>query len=161
MGTGFVIRETAVTGFTEFIPLLEQTGQWLWDKGIKQWEPGSFVNNRSELEKLVANGRLILAYQADKLAGGCILTAKEDAMQLSALAVARFAAGQNVGPQIIDRCIQVTRQSGQKYLRLDCWEGNDFLKAYYRRAGFTMLEAVPEGDYYIRLFELDVQAAVG
>ena len=159
MGKGFVIFETAVTGLTEFIPLLEQTGQWLWDKGIKQWKPGYFVENRSELERLVENGRLILTYQADKLAGGCILTATENGMYLSALAVARFAAGQDVGDQIIDHCIQVTRTSGKKYLRLDCWDGNDFLKSYYRQAGFTMRETIPEGDYYVRLFELDVEAA--
>jgi GNAT superfamily N-acetyltransferase len=77
-------------------------------------------------------------------------------MYLCALAVARFAAGQGLGARIVEACARAARERGKSLLRLDCWDGNEFLKSFYRRLGFRMLEAVPEGDYFIRLFEMDL-----
>ena len=69
----FEIVEAPVQSLDDFILLLEQVGEWLWEKGIKQWAPGSFHKDRAKLEHRVENGCLILAYRREKLAGGCIL----------------------------------------------------------------------------------------
>ena len=45
---------------------------------------------------------------------------------------------------------------GKSLIRLDCWDGNEFLKSYYQGEGFRMLEAVQEDDYFVRLYEKDV-----
>lgn len=57
---------------------------------------------------------------------------------------------------IIAAYVEAARNRQKSFIRLDCWEGNDFLKSYYQREGFTMLEAISAGDYFVRLFEKQV-----
>ena len=164
MTTHLTIVESTIESLPEFIQLLDEVGQWLWDKGVKQWPPGSHHRDQEHLLHLVENGCLILAYQGERLAGGCILSEinadwpgpAKDAMYLSSLVVARFAAGTGLGTHIFAACAEAARQRGKSCLRLDCWDGNDFLKAYYQREGFRLLQAVQEHDYFVRLFEKDV-----
>ncbi|MBX3059140.1 MAG: GNAT family N-acetyltransferase [Anaerolineae bacterium] len=160
-----MIVEASVESLDPFIQLLDEVGAWLWQKGVRQWAPGVHAQSRDELERQVMNGRLILAYHHQQLAGGCIVTeimpavwsySPAAAMYLGSLVVARFAAGQGVGSQILDRAAEVARQRGKSRLHLDCWDGNDFLKSYYQREGFQMLHAVQEKDYFCRLFEKQV-----
>lgn len=164
----FTIVESPIRALDSFILLLDQVGEWLWRKGVKQWAPGIHHQNREQLKQLVENGCLILAYRNKELAGGCILTEVDpgwpdiytsaEAIYLRALVVARFAAGKGLGRQIINVCTEATRNRGKSLIRLDCWEGNDFLKSYYQGEGFKMLEAihVQAGDYFVRLFEKEV-----
>lgn len=158
------VVEATAESLDRFIPLLEEIGRWLWEKGVRQWAPGTFERDRDRIRFLVDNGCLLLAYQGQRLAGGCILTEVDpgwprpsaEAMYLSSLAVARFAAGQGLGDRIVDACLRAARRRGKSLIRLDCWEGNEFLKSFYRRVGFRMLEAIQESDYFVRLFERDV-----
>jgi GNAT superfamily N-acetyltransferase len=160
----FTVAESTAQSLDDFILLLDQVGTWLWDRGIKQWEPGTFQRNRDRLERFLENGCLILAYEDGNLAGGCILSAvnpgwptpSDDAMYLNSLAVARFAAGKGLGAQIIDVCTEAVRQRGKSLIRLDCWDGNSFLKTHYQKQGFKMLGAIPVRNYFVRLFEKDV-----
>jgi GNAT superfamily N-acetyltransferase len=160
----YTIVEATERSLDSFIDLLEQAGAWLWEKGVKQWAPGTFRNNRKRLAHFVKNGCLILAYQNDELAGGCILSVVNpgwpepcnDAIYLNSLVVARFAAGQGLGRLIINACVETAQKKGKSVIRLDCWEGNTFLKSYYQQEGFKMLAAIPENDYYVRLFEKNV-----
>jgi GNAT superfamily N-acetyltransferase len=102
-----------------------------------------------------------LAYRENILIGGCILSEivpemwanGDDSLFLSSLVVDRAAAGQGVGEQIIQFCLQVVSENKKSFIRLDCWDGNAFLKSYYQKAGFRMLNAVREKDYWVRLFE--------
>lgn len=171
MPEDFTIIEATEQSLDDFISLLEQVGAWLWRKGVKQWAPGTFQNNRDRLVRFIENGCLILAYQNSELAGGCILSEvnpgwppsfaevlANNALYLNALVVARFAAGQGLGTRIIDACTKVVCQRGKSVIRLDCWEGNTFLKSYYRRQGFKMLAAIPVNDYFVRLFEKDINS---
>ena len=162
----FTIVEATTQSLDEFIPLLEQVGEWLWRKGVKQWAAGTFERNRARLTHFVENGCLILAYQRGDLAGGCVLSdvnpglpnSSDEVMYLTSLAVARFAAGKGLGRQIIGVCEKAAYKRGKSAIRLDCWDGNHFLKTYYQGAGFKMLEAIPVDDYFVRLFEKDVSS---
>lgn len=150
----------------DFIVLADQVGEWLWHKGVRQWEPGLHRKNRDQLAYLVDNGWLVLAYHEDKLAGGCILSRivpKEwpvacAVLSLNTLAVARFAAGRGIGGQIIHGCLRIGGQESYRLLRLDCWDGNDTLKSFYQSEGFTMLAPIQSDGYKVRLFERKVQS---
>jgi len=52
--------------------------------------------------------------------------------------------------------MQALLRRGKTCLRLDCWDGNSFLKAYYRERGFRNMGRAQEGDYWVRLFERDL-----
>ncbi len=160
-----IIYEAAPDELDPFINLLDEIGVWLWSKGIEQWSAGIHRRRRDELRERVAQGYLILAMENGRLAGGCILSnipvsnwkgATDDAMYICSLAVARFAAGQDVGREILAFCTDILRREKRAYLRLDCWDGNDFLKGYYQRRGFEELTAVAEQDYFCRLFEKEI-----
>ena len=166
----FKVAEAPKESLDDFILLLEQVGEWLWNKGVKQWAPGVFHKHRALLAHRVKNGCLILAYQRGKLAGGCILSTVKPScwlessgkeIYLSSLAVARFAAGRGLSTRILDACTEATRKRGKRLIRLDCWDGNEFLKSFYRREGFRMLDAVAEHDYFVRPFEKDVGCSQG
>ena len=156
-----IIIKAPIESLDSFISLLDEAGKWLWKKGIKQWSPDLHRKNSLSLLNLVNHGHLILAYQENILIGGCILseivpemwTDGDDSLFLSSLVVDRAAAGQGVGEQIIQFCLQVVSEYKKSFIRLDCWDGNAFLKSYYQKAGFRMLNAVREKDYWVRLFE--------
>jgi hypothetical protein len=115
------VVEATAESLDLFIPLLEEVGAWLWERGVKQWAPGMFRGDRDRLRYLVENGCLVLAYQGQRLAGGCILTEVDpgwprpsaEAMYLCSLAVARFAVGQRLGGRIIDGCVMAARGRGR------------------------------------------------
>lgn len=161
----FKIVEASIESLDEFIVLLDEVGEWLWNKGVKQWKPGVHHQNKDKLAERVEHGVLILAYHREKLAGGCILSEvmpkvwpdAPNALSLTSFVVARFAAGKGLGTKLIKYCIQAATQRGKTSLRLDCWEGNEFLKSYYQRERFKMLDAIEAGGYDVRLFEKEVQ----
>ena len=156
------IREATASELDVYIDLLEDAAAWLWGKGIHQWRPGEHRAARSELLAQLQRGCLILAEMDGRLAGGCLLTeiapacwpdAPADACYLSGLVVARWAAGQDLGGRILDATGDVVRSRGKARVRLDCWDGNEFLKGYYRARGFTDMGRAREHDYWVRLFQ--------
>ncbi len=145
-----------------YIELVEEAAAWLWARGVHQWRPGEYRSARPELLAKLQSGVLILATSSEALAGGCLLTGiaplcwpdtPDDALYLSGLVVARWAAGQDLGGRILDEALAAVRRRGKARLRLDCWEGNEFLKAYYRERDFRDLGRAQEEDYWVRLFE--------
>ncbi len=163
MGASSVrIREATASELDAYIDLLEDAAVWLWEKGIHQWRPGEHRAARAELLAQLQRGCLILAEMDGRLAGGCLLAeiapacwldAPADACYLSGLVVARWAAGQDLGGRILDAAGDVARSRGKARVRLDCWDGNEFLKGYYRARGFTDMGRAREHDYWVRLFQ--------
>ena len=145
-----------------YIELVEEAAAWLWARGVRQWRPGEHRAARPDLLTKLRRGALILATRGEALAGGCLLTdiapscwpdTPDDALYLSGLVVARWAAGQDLGGRILDAAAEAARHLGKTRLRLDCWDGNEFLKTYYRERDFRDAGRVQEGDYWVRLFE--------
>ena len=156
------IHEESAAKLDAYIDLLEEAAGWLWARGVRQWRPGEHRAARAGLAAQLQSGCLILAELDGRLAGGCLLTevapacwpdAAPDALYLSGLVVARWAAGQDLGARILDAAAEAARRRGAARLRLDCWDGNDFLKGYYGTRGFEDMGRVREKDYWVRLFE--------
>ena len=159
---GVRIHQADAAELDAYIDLLEEASEWLWARGVQQWRPGEHRAARLHLLAQLQRGCLILAEMDGRLAGGCLLTeiapacwpdTPSDAIYLSGLVVARWAAGQDLGAQILERAAEAARQRGMARLRLDCWDGNEFLKTYYRTRGFEDMGRVQEEDYWVRLFQ--------
>ncbi len=157
-----IIVETNDARLDAYIDLLEEAASWLWTRGVYQWRPGEHRSARAELLSRLQRGSLILMEQGRRLAAGCLLTeiaptcwpdTPDDACYLSGLVVARWAAGQDLGARILDEAMCAARRRGKHRLRLDCWDGNEFLKEYYRARGFQDVGQAQEEDYWVRLFE--------
>lgn len=155
------IETAGIDALGDLIDMLESTARWLWDKGIPQWEPGSFERDRESLAVLVERGWILGIRSSDGgFAAGCILTrlrppiwpAGTTALYLGSLAVARTSAGQALGNAIFDAALDTAREDGAAELRLDCWAGNEVLRHYYLNAGFTDRGTTGELDYQVRRF---------
>lgn len=106
--------------------------------------------------------RLLVHRRGGDLAAGCIATPRRDpyweaatepALTVHALVVARSAAGGGLGRRVLAAVEEHARREGAGLLRLDCWDGNETLRAYYRGAGFRELHAVSSQGTRLRLFE--------
>jgi len=159
------IFEASADRLDAYIELVEEAATWLWARGVHQWRPGEHRAASARLLARLESGCLILAEQDGRLAGGCLLTeaapacwpdTPDDAMYLGGLVVARRAAGQDLGGQILEEAMQALLRRGKTRLRLDCWDGNEFLKTYYREQGFRDMGRAQEEDYWVRLFERDL-----
>ncbi len=150
----------------EFVELLEDAGAWLWSREIRQWPAGSNREQATWIRSQIRSGALLcLRDTADVLVGGCVLGIKPydawrgrlgNAAYLHKLVVARSAAGHGWGVRIVEHAEHWALERGRALLRLDCWEGNEVLRAYYRELAFVELETVAEDGYLVRLFEKEL-----
>lgn len=145
-----------------FLALLEEAAAWLWSRGIEQWRPRTMAARRSLYVHAARAGGLLVLRDGPALRAGCLATPRRDpywepsrlpARYLHALVVARSAAGRGLGRAVLAGAAARAQDEGAALLRLDCWDGNETLRAYYREAGFRELEAVPTQGFYVRLFE--------
>ncbi len=152
-----------------FVDVLEEVGTWLFERGIPQWPPGS---NRAQIESFRAwidAGALIVLRDERSVLGGCIVGLAsydawdgypEPAVYLRKLAVARSVGGRDHGHQIIERAEQWSLDSGRTLMRLDCWDGSQALRAYYRDLDYRELGRAEEHGYWVRLFEKTLSSAI-
>lgn len=152
------------------IEVLEEAATWLWDRGIHQWEPGSMRAQRSALFLWARSGQMVIATQQEEVAGDCFLVDEPGpewnghrglAVYLHKLVVARSHSGSGVSGRLLDWCHHRALELGRPRVRLDCWDGNTRLRAFYRAAGYRELEAVPSLGYRVRLFERRLGRAPG
>lgn len=146
----------------EFVEILEEVGTWLFERGIPQWPPGSNRAQTEDFRVWIDEGDLIVLRDGASLLGGCIIGRasyeawdgySEPAAYLRKLAVARSVGGRHHGHQIVERAQQWALEADRSLIRLDCWDGSQALRAYYRELDFTELKPAKEHGYWVRLFE--------
>ena len=107
-------------------------------------------------------GALLLARSTSGILGGCVVTTSpdpiwpggsSDAVYLHKLAVARSASGRGLGARLLSTAEAWVLSAQRPRLRLDCWDQNATLRAYYRDLGFEELDSVPSEGTFVRLFE--------
>lgn len=172
------IRIAGPEALPAFIDLAEAQAVWLWARGIRQWKPGSIRGRQAELAHKLARGWLVTAVvpgpnafsQAEPdIVAGCLLTrlappqwqgraaTGAGAAYLERLAVARAFAGRGLSHSVVAACADLARGHGLGALRLDCWAGNETLKALYRGQGFRTVADLTSEGHRITLFEKTVR----
>jgi GNAT superfamily N-acetyltransferase len=130
-----------------YIDLLEEVAEWLAQRGINQWRPGSFRVSASYYAESIAQGEVKLAFSGEALIGTLRLLlrepivwpeiAEDDAVYVYNLAVRREWASQQLGGRLLEWAGHQTLALGRRCVRLDCMADNAFLRTYYTRAGFV------------------------
>ncbi len=135
-------------------PILElyiQRMQWFKQKGIKQW--GKYLKNhpKEEFVKTIENGNYyILKKQNEIIAGLEISTNSNFGNDTTSNAyylykVVTKVGYKNIGSEIFEIAKNITKESGKKYLRLDCLSSNKKLNELYEKHGFKY---VKEGESF-------------
>jgi len=128
------------------ISLLEGAAQWMSDRAINQWRPGSFRAQRPLLVSAAVKGDVLVEMVDGRVIGGALLRAEPDpiwvdrpersALYLSKLVVARDCVGRGLGERIVLDCERFAAERNVDWLRLDCVASNDSLVRYYQRIGY-------------------------
>ncbi|WP_139190990.1 GNAT family N-acetyltransferase [Actinokineospora iranica] len=140
--------------------LLDEAAKWLNARKIDQW-PSSFTGDATwridRIRRYVNEGRTFLAI--DRASDESIATftiteladpeyahgwpdGPENALYLFRMAVARAAAGNDIGGQIIQWASNEAAQRGKKWLRIDVHRLNPALQSYYEEKGFVKVAEV-------------------
>ena len=145
-----------------YLELLSAAARELRGRGIEQWDPDATEETRAEVEALLAEGNLV-AREDGALVGACVLTRRIPAVWTTRPAPAAYVhrlvvradrRGRDLGGELLRDCASRARAWSCDRLRLDCWEGNARLRAFYEAHGFASLATVPEKGYFVRLLEL-------
>ena len=166
------IRIAGPEALPAFVALAEAQAAWLWAREILQWKPGSIRARQAELADRLAQGWLVTAVvpgaTEPEIVAGCLLTRlappqwrdragaaawTAEAAYLECLAVARPYAGRGLSHAVLAACADLARGHALGALRLDCWAGNETLKALYRGEGFRAVAEVASEGHRIALFE--------
>jgi len=146
------------------IDILDEAAAWLHTKGItQQWHSPSLQSFVEFMEKQIARGDVYLA----RIDGDAIGTFRFDWSDeelwaddpdgggyVHSFAIRTCAHGRGIGAAMMAWAKQHVREHGKKFLRLDCWGGNEPLKKYYAGLGFTFVKIVPEEDWVCATFEM-------
>ena len=156
-----------------YIELLEEVAEWLSQRGVEQWRPGSFRQSAPFYADSIRQGEVQLAFSGDELVGTLRLLlhepivwpdiAADDAVYVYSLAVRRQWANQQVGRRLLQWAGRRASELGRSYVRLDCMADNTFLRRYYTQAGFQDRGEVdaefpaPIGTLRLRRYERDAE----
>ena len=169
MSADLDIHVAAPDEIDAFVALLEEAGAWLWERGIRQWEPGSHDAQRPRLARDLERGCVRLVRLDGRVAAGVILdwapgpVWKErpgEAGYVSKLAVARAFAGRRLGHALLRDCESATGGTGREFVRLDCWSGNDRLRAYYAERGYRDCGEAETHGFSVARFEKRLRRAL-
>jgi ribosomal protein S18 acetylase RimI-like enzyme len=163
---GVTMRPALPVDAVIFMQIHEEIACWLWERGIYQWQPGTFPIRW--IQDAIGRGDVFLASEASMVIGAVIVQASDTftwgeasvtdaAGYIHGLRVRRSAAGRGVGLALLRWAERELAARGNQLARLDCMGDNPALCAYYERAGYKRVrtKAHQGGDrvYLVAMFE--------
>lgn len=120
--------------------------------------------SRDFVVRSIESENILCAVKDDKIVCAFSLEWEDDAWAdydelssgyLHRLAVANDYHGRNIGQQAIEWSLSLVKNSGKKYLRIDCPAENKKLCKYYESIGFELVETkqLPESSSLINLYQ--------
>jgi GNAT superfamily N-acetyltransferase len=162
-GDSVAVVQATLAEVDDVFSILNEAAQWLWDRGIPQWQPGSI--KREKYVQLAESGALWLARQNSEIVGTVTLLWSDPeiwgpddgkAGYIHKLAVKRAVAGQGVSTLLLRTIESQIRAAHRSLARLDCWAGNNMLRRFYSNQGYTLLDAFVEETWEVARFEKHV-----
>ncbi|MEV7187659.1 GNAT family N-acetyltransferase [Kitasatospora sp. NPDC093102] len=149
--TDLEIRPARRDQLGEVETLLIEASEWLASRGSDQWQ---FPPRRDRVISAMERGECFLAYRDGEPVATMTVDDQadpefwepedrpEDALYVHRMAVARKAAGRDVGGELLDWAVDRAAAAGKRFLRLDAWKTNPGLHRYYLGQGFSLVRVV-------------------
>ncbi|MBA3826766.1 MAG: GNAT family N-acetyltransferase [Ktedonobacterales bacterium] len=143
--------------------ILEESAQWLAQRGSPQWEPGSFTP--AVVAAWQTDGVSLLAWQGARAIGTITVgyaadplwaALAGDAGYIYKIAVRRAVAGTGVSLGLLRAAEAHIVARGKPLARLDCWLGNTALRAFYTASGYDLVGTITEETWACALFQRDL-----
>lgn len=141
---GIILERATVEDADTFVDIHEEVARWLWDRGIHQWEPGTY--QKAWILRHIERGEVYLARRGSNVLGTVLVQWSDewtwgerppDAGYIHGLRVRRAAAGQGLGRAMLQWAEREIIRAGRPFARLDCTADNERLCAYYIDAGYN------------------------
>ena len=144
--------------------IMREAADWLVERGETLWFPEEL--SPEKLKSSIDAAELYLVKVKGVAVGTVILQLSDriywpdmpegDAAYIHKITLRRSAAGQDIGRQVIAWAMDMTRQAGMKYLRLDTEAARKRLCAFYESAGFIRHSERQVGRHYVVRYEMRV-----
>lgn len=143
-------RKAEPADLPALLALREEIVEWLANKGLDQWQPGSPGRwSRDGVAASIDAGTVWVIYDGDQLAATITIDdyadpdfwtdeeRAEPALYLHRMMVARSHAGRGLASALIRLAEAEARTQGRASLRLDAWRASRPLHDCYAAAGFV------------------------
>jgi GNAT superfamily N-acetyltransferase len=141
--------------------MLVEAARWVDALGVVMWDQGELV--RDQIQDGVMAGQFFLA-DVDSVPAGVVRfqledrlfwpdLAADDSAFIHRLVVRRRFKGQGVSTALLQWAVDHARDSGRRYLRLDCDASRAKLRAVYEDFGFRLHSFRQVTSYYVARYE--------
>lgn len=151
-----------INDIDSIIRLYSERMKWFKDNNIKQWS--KYLNNhpKSEFEKAINNGNYYIIKQNDEIVAGFELSTNskewndDTTPAYYIYKVVTKVGYKNLGQFIFEKCKEIAKLDGKKYLRLDCLKSNKKLNNIYKNHNFQLVKCEKNDQYSYSLRELKI-----
>lgn len=151
-----------INDIDSIIRLYSERMKWFKDNNIKQWS--KYLNNhpKSEFEKAINNGNYYIIKQNDEIVAGFELSTNskewndDTTPAYYIYKVVTKVGYKNLGQFIFEKCKEIAKLDGKKYLRLDCLKSNKKLNNIYKNYNFQLVKCRKNDQYSYSLRELKI-----
>ena len=155
------ISKASVGDAGEVISLLDAAAEWIQDRGIDQWRPGSF--NKERLLTRIRNGEVYIATYEGSIVGTFRLQmhdksvwgerdSNEDYAYIHRLAIKSDFHGQRLGLYLLEQAKNSVVFDKRVPVWIACWKLR--VESYYENiAGYKPVGSATPLGYSARLFE--------
>lgn len=145
----------------DIIFLLNAATRDLLEKGIQQWE---YPWDKDVLREEILNNQAYVVVDQESIIGVFFIKnvlakdhppiMKENHLYLYRIAIRPDYQKSGVGEEICGAAFSIAKEANRN-IYLDCWEGNEKLKNFYKNTGFIYCGDFPEDDYWISVFKFE------
>ncbi len=134
--------------------------KWFKDNNIKQWSRYLKNHPKEEFEEAIKNGTFYIIKQNDELVA-CFEISTNSKYWNDNITPAYYIykivtkiGHKNLGKIIFDKCMELAKLNGKKYLRIECLKYNEKLNKIYEQYNFKLVKYGNNERYSYSLREL-------
>jgi ribosomal protein S18 acetylase RimI-like enzyme len=158
----YTIEIADISDIDSILKLYSERMQWFKDNNIKQWNKYLTNHPKSEFEGAINNKNYYIIKNNEEIIGGFELSTNskdwEDNITPAyyIYKVVTKVGYKNIGDFIFEKCKEMAKSNGKKYLRLDCLKSNEKLNDIYESHNFKLIRYGNNERYSYSLRELKI-----
>jgi hypothetical protein len=158
----YILELANISDIDSILELYSERMQWFKDNKIKQWNKYLTNHPKSEFEEAINNKNYYIIKNNEEIIGGFELSTnskdwKDDITPAYYIYKVVTKVGyKNIGDFIFEKCKEMAKSNGKKYLRLDCLKSNEKLNDIYESHNFKLIRYGNNDRYSYSLRELKI-----
>lgn len=158
----YIVALAEMKDIDSILTLYSDRMKWFKDNNIKQWSRYLQNHPKEEFKEAIQNKNFYIVKQNDELVAGFELStnSKDWSDNITPAyyiyKVVTKVGHKNLGQVIFDKCKELAKRDGKKYLRLDCLKSNQKLNDIYESHNFKLIRYGHNERYSYSLRELKI-----